>query len=298
MNLRLRWKVVVVSAIVLASSICVFHKGLTLGLDLKGGVQFVLRVNVEENDALGTGAQVTRDEIVAQARYAVDRRINELGVVEPLIAVQGTNRNELLIQLPGFTDVTRARTVLGTTARLDWKLVEAGPEIQRDSLLVNGVEPDGTEILTEQRGTASPEAGAPVRYYRVKRVADVSGRDIRHARTLLDDNNQAIVAFSLTPDGGRRFATLTTANVGRQLAIVLDGRIQSAPVIEDPITGGEGTIRGSFSLAEATDLALVLRSGALPVSMTYLGGQYVGPTLGQRSIQAGSTARSRSPSRR
>jgi len=287
MNLRLRWKVVVVSAIVLASSICVFHKGLTLGLDLKGGVQFVLRVNVEENDALGTGAQVTRDEIVAQARYAVDRRINELGVVEPLIAVQGTNRNELLIQLPGFTDVTRARTVLGTTARLDWKLVEAGPEIQRDSLLVNGVEPDGTEILTEQRGTASPEAGAPVRYYRVKRVADVSGRDIRHARTLLDDNNQAIVAFSLTPDGGRRFATLTTANVGRQLAIVLDGRIQSAPVIEDPITGGEGTIRGSFSLAEATDLALVLRSGALPVSMTYLGGQYVGPTLGQRSIQAG-----------
>jgi SecD/SecF fusion protein len=300
MNLKLRWKVIVVLAIVFGSSICAWYpvladrvglsgprlllqNRLMLGLDLKGGVQFVLRVNVDE--ALRADAHVTRDEIVAQARQAVDRRVNELGVVEPLIAVQGGNRDELLVQLPGFTDVTRARTVLGTTARLDWKLVEAGPETRRDALLANGIEPEGTEIL-EGRGSISREAGASTLYYRLRREADVGGRDIRSARAGRDDRGP-IVAFSLTEDGGRRFAALTTANVGRQLAIVLDGRVQSAPVIENAITAGEGTIRGGFSPREAGDLALVLRSGALPVSMTYLGGQYVGPTLGLQSIRAG-----------
>ena len=159
---KLRWKVALVLAVIFASSIFAWYppladvaglsgpkalmaKRLTLGLDLKGGVQFALRVNV--NEALRADADVTRDEIVAQARQAVDRRINELGVSEPLIAVQGANRDELLIQLPGFADVTRARNVLGTTALLEWKLVDAGPAASRDSLLANGVQPAGTEIL-------------------------------------------------------------------------------------------------------------------------------------------------------
>ncbi len=159
---KLRWKVALVLVVIFASSICAWYppladlagwsgprvlmsKRLTLGLDLKGGVQFALRVNVDE--ALRADADVTRDEIVAQARQAVDRRINELGVSEPLIAVQGANRDELLVQLPGFADVTRARNVLGTTALLEWKLVEAGPAASRDALLVNGIQPAGTEIL-------------------------------------------------------------------------------------------------------------------------------------------------------
>ena len=267
----------------LSSPQFLLQKRLVLGLDLKGGVQFVLRVNVAE--ALDRGAQATREEIVAQARQAVEKRVNALGVVEPLIAVQGANRDQLLVQLPGFTDVTRARTVLGTTARLEWKLVESGPSATREALLRNGAEPEGTEVLT-RADVVALNAGTAESFYLVRRAAEVTGSDIRNARAMQDDNGQPTVAFSLTADGGRRFAALTAANIGRQVAIVLDGQVQSAPVIETAITGGEGTIRG-YSLAEARDLALVLRAGALPVSMTYLGGQYVGPTLGLQSIQAG-----------
>ena len=263
MNRQLRWRAVAVLAVIFVASIFVWYplladrlgltgpgfllqKRLTLGLDLQGGVEFTLRVNTEEALAAGSGA--IRDEIVEQAKHAVDRRINELGVVEPWIAVQGANRDEILVQLPGFTDVARARSVLGTTARLEWKLVDA-----------DGLRP----------------------------AVELSGRDIRQARAIVDNNGMPAVAFSLTPDGGRRFADLTARHVGRQLAIVLDGRIQSAPVIQDAIVGGEGTIQGTFTPQEAGDLALVLRSGALPVSMTYLSGQYVGPTLGAQSVHAG-----------
>jgi SecD/SecF fusion protein len=298
---KLRWKVALVLALIFVSSIWAWYppladrigvsgprfliqKRLMLGLDLKGGVQFQLRVNVEE--ALRAGADVTRDEIVEQARHAVDRRINELGVVEPLIAVQGANRDELIVQLPGFADVTRARSVLGTTALLEWKLLDAGPAATREALLAGGAVPAGTEIV----GTAPAhgEAGGETkRYYRLHSTVEVSGRDIRGASATQDANGLPAVGFSLTPEGGRRFAEVTRANTGRQLAIVLDGRLQSAPVIEGPITLGQGVIQGSFTSREANDLALVLRSGALPVSMTYLGGEYVGPTLGLSSIQGG-----------
>jgi len=301
MNLSLRWRVAFVLAVIFGSSIFAWYppladfaglsgpgflleKRLTLGLDLRGGVQFVLRVNVDE--ALGANAQVTRDEIVLQAKQAVDRRINELGVLEPVILVQGANRDEILVQLPGFTDVARARAVLGTTARLEWRLVDAGPEARRDMLLVNGVEPAGTEVLETTR-EPDQNAGGTTLYYRVRRAVEVSGREIRHAQVTRDDYGLPAVGFTLTPDGGRRFGELTSANVGRQLAIVLDGRVQSAPVIESAIGGGAGTIGGNFSLRDASDLAIVLRAGALPVSLTHLGGQYVGPTLGQQSIQAG-----------
>jgi SecD/SecF fusion protein len=298
---KLRWKVALVLALIFVSSIWAWYplladrvgvsgprflmqKRLTLGLDLKGGVQFQLRVNVEE--ALRAGADVTRDEIVEQARQAVDRRINELGVVEPLIAVQGANRDELIVQLPGFADVTRARSVLGTTALLEWKLVDAGPAATRESLLAGGAMPAGTEIV--ETAQAHGEAGGDTkRYYRLHSTVEISGGDIRGASATQDGNGLPAVGFSLTPEGGRRFAEVTRANAGRQLAIVLDGRIQSAPVIEGAITLGQGVIQGSFTSREANDLALVLRSGALPVSMTYLDGEYVGPTLGLSSIQGG-----------
>ena len=301
---KLRWKVALVLAVIFVSSIWAWYppladragvsgprflmqKRLALGLDLKGGVQFQLRVNVDE--ALRAGADVTRDEIVEQAKQAVDRRINELGVVEPLIAVQGANRDELLVQLPGFADVTRARSVLGTTALLEWKLVDAGPAATREALLANGAVPPGTEIVETAPGHEEA-GGEPKLYYRLHSAVEVSGRDIRRASATQDANGLPAVGFSLTPEGGRRFAELTRANTGRQLAIVLDGRVQSAPVIESAITEGQGVIQGSFTSREANDLALVLRSGALPVSMTYLGGEYVGPTLGLSSIQGGVAA--------
>jgi preprotein translocase SecF subunit len=265
MNRNVRWKLVVLLVVVIGTSAVAWvpplaerlgiatsgfmaERRLRLGLDLRGGVQFVLRVNADE--ALSVDSASTRDDVVAQAREAVDRRINALGVVEPAIAVQGSRRDELLIQLPGFTDVERARAIVGATARLEWRLVDAESQA----------------------------------------AAAVSGRDIRRAWVTYDDLGQPAVGFSLTPDGGRRFAELTAKNIGRQLAIVLDDNVQSSPVIQDAITGGEGVIRGGFSLAEAADLALLLRAGALPVSLTFLGGEYVGPTLGASAVEAGVVA--------
>jgi SecD/SecF fusion protein len=270
MNRKLRWKLVVIFAVVIGTSAFAWfpplaehlelsaprfltEKRLLLGLDLKGGVQFVLRVNADEALARAGADEhpaVTRDSIVAQAKEAVDRRINALGVVEPVIAVQGERRDEILVQLPGFTDVERARAILGATARLEWRLLDDGP----------------------------PTAPA------------VTGGDIRLARVTQDEFGQPAVGFSLTRDGARRFADLTSANIGRQVAILLDDRVQSAPVIETAITGGEGIIRGGFSMQEAADLALLLQAGALPASMTFLGGGYVGSTLGASAVKAGLAA--------
>ncbi len=221
------------------------ERRLSLGLDLTGGVQFVLRVNTQE--AVGLDPSQTRDDVVAQTREAVGRRINALGVLEPVIAVQGEQRDEILIQLPGVTDVERARAILGQTARLEWRLVEDG-----------------------EPGTVA-----------------VSGRDVRRARATRDDFGLPAVGFSLTPDGARRFGDVTAQNIGKPLAIVIDDQVQSAPIIEGAITGGEGIIRGGFSIEEATNLALLLQAGALPVSMTFLGGEYVGPTLGASAGHAG-----------
>ena len=262
---NLRWKLIVILVIVIGTSAFAWvpplanrlglplpefmaERRLSLGLDLKGGVQFVLRVNAQE--ALDVAPSQTRDDVVAQAREAVDRRINALGVLEPVIAVQGEQRDEILIQLPGFTDVARARAILGQTARLEWRLVE--------------------------QGVPGPVA--------------VSGRDVRRARVTRDDFGVPAVGFSLAPDGARRFAEVTSQNIGKPLAIVLDGQVQSAPIIEGPIPGGEGIIRGGFSVEEAANLALLLQAGALPVSMTILGGEYVGPTLGASSGHAGFVA--------
>ena len=182
---NLRWKLVVILALVIGTSAFAWgpplanrlglplpefmaERRLSLGLDLTGGVQFVLRVNARE--ALGVDPSQTRDDVVAQAREAVDRRINALGVLEPVIAVQGEQRDEILIQLPGFTDVERARTILGQTARLEWRLVEDG--------------------------VPGPVA--------------VSGRDVRRARVTRDDFGGPAVGFSLTSDGARRFGEVTS----------------------------------------------------------------------------------------
>jgi protein-export membrane protein SecD/preprotein translocase SecF subunit len=227
-----------------------------------------------------------RADTVAQARHAVERRVNELGVAEPLIAIQGAAGDEILVQMPGIGDMDRAREILGATALLEWKLVEHGPAPTREALLslTGGFVPPGTEIAAGVDEAAADDAAS---YYLVRRVAGITGRDIRHARPIRDENSQPAVAFSLTREGARRFGQLTGEHVGRHLAIILDGRVQSAPQIEHRIGGGEGHIRGRFTPEQAEDLSLVLRAGALPASMTYLGGGFVGPSLGSASIRAG-----------
>jgi protein-export membrane protein SecD/preprotein translocase SecF subunit len=230
-----------------------------------------------------------RTDTVAHARETIVRRVDELGVAEPVIAVQGAGADQILVQLPGVVDIERARGILGATALLEWKLVVRGPAETRNALLsaTGGVIPADTEVAIGAEGTATTGGHEE---YLVRRVADITGRDLRNARAILDENGRPAVAFSLTRDGADRFARLTGDHVGRHLAIILDGRVQSAPQIEDRIAGGEGYIRGQFTQQEAADLSLVLRAGALPASMTYLGGQYVGPSLGSAAVQSGVVA--------
>jgi preprotein translocase subunit SecD len=230
-------------------------------------------------------AQVqTREEAVRQAIDTVERRVNELGVSEPTVAPYGAAQNQILVQLPGVTDITRAKNIIGQTAILELKLVEAGPTSDQATLLqpYGGQLPADMQVVT---GTAEAP-GAPLSYYLVRKVPVITGRDLRNAKPTLDEYNKPAVSFSLNSDGQKKFGAATSANIGRSLAIVLDNRVMSAPRIDSAIYG-DGRIYGSFTQQQASDLALVLRSGALPASLTYLEQREVGPTLGLDSIRAG-----------
>jgi preprotein translocase subunit SecD len=231
-----------------------------------------------------------REEAVTQALQTIERRVNELGVAEPIVARQGND--QLIVQLPGVTDVQRAKDIIRSTAILELKLVEQGPFASQEAAMeaVNKNLPPDRMIVSGAADLAATGGGTPTtQYYIVRRVPAVSGRDLRNARPTLDENNLPAVSFSLNSEGARKFGDFTQANVGRQLAIILDNRVFSAPTIESRIAG-EGRITGSFTNQEAQDLSLILRSGALPASMDYLEERTVGPTLGADSIRAGVTA--------
>jgi preprotein translocase subunit SecD len=224
-----------------------------------------------------------RDEAVVQARETLERRVNELGVTEPSISQQGTD--QLLVQLPGVTDVERAKAIMGSPGLLELKIVERQASTRED-LLVNGQVPSGMEIVPGAGGTGN---AATTTFYLVRKVAAVTGRDLRNARPSLDENNQPAVSFTLSNEGGRKFGNVTGENIGRQLAIILDGRVQSAPSINGRITT-DGRITGSFTNEEVNNLSLILRSGALPAKLDYLSERTIGPSLGADSIRSGTTA--------
>ena len=245
-----------------------------------GVYTFAMRPNI---------ANQLREDSVNQALQTIDRRVNELGVAEPIIA-RHTEDDQILVQLPGVTDVARAKEIIKSTAQLELKLVEQGPfsdEAQARQSYGNNVPPD----LQVMPGNSERVPGATqgTVYYVVRRVPAVTGRDLRNARPSLDSNSRPAVSFSLNSDGATRFGNFTAANINRQLAIVLDNRVYSAPNINSRIDA-EGIIEGSFTNQEAGDLALVLRSGALPATLDYLEERTVGPTLGAESIRSGVTA--------
>lgn len=225
-----------------------------------------------------------REEAVVQARETIERRVNELGVSEPSIAQQGANNDQILVQLPGVTDVNRAKEIIRSTGLLELKIVERGPESTRDAFLVNGQEPAGMEIVPGA-GTPGDTSGATV-YYLVRRAAAVTGRDLRSARPAPDENNRPAVSFTLNSEGAQKFGKVTGDNIGRSLAIILDGRVQSAPRIDGRITT-DGRISGSFTQEEVANLSLILRSGSLPATLSYLQERTIGPSLGADSIRSG-----------
>ena len=239
-----------------------------------GAYEFTMKPNIEKD---------MRDQTVVQARETIDRRVNELGVTEPNISTYGAANDQILVQLPGVTDVNRAKEIIRSTAQLQLKLVESGPAPTQEALLQShgGQLPQDMEVVSGPAGD-----GAGTIYYLVKKVAAVTGTDLRGANPTIDENNRPAVRFTLTSEGARKFGKVTGENIGRTLAIILDNRVFSAPRIDGRITD-DGRIYGSFTTQEVNDLSLVLRSGALPASMSYLEERVIGPTLGADSVRSG-----------
>ena len=354
---NLRWKVLTIVG-VLALSIYSFYppaQKVRLGLDLKGGVQLVLRVQTD--DALKLEVQTTADRLMEQAKNAnipgltmtvngatsftingiqsqqdgafrnlltevdvnydrnssagsytftlkpnvvvqlredtvnqalqtIERRVNELGVAEPVVA-RHTAADQIIVQLPGVSEVARAKEIIRSTAQLELTLVEQGPfgdENAAKAAMGGNVPPD-MRIMPGNM-SAAPGQPASTGYYILRRVPAVTGRDLRNARPSLDENNRPAVSFSLNQDGARKFGQFTSTNIGRMLAVVLDNRVAEAATIQSRIDD-EGRITGNFTTQNAQDLSLVLRSGALPANLTYLEERLVGPSLGADSVRAG-----------
>lgn len=220
----------------------------------------------------------------------IERRINALGLTEPTIQRRGRNANEILVQLPGEADPSRARAVIQAGGQLELRLVvDPNPYPSQAAALAahGGILPSDTELVPGRaEGRTAPETGEV--WYLLSRSPVVTGRDLRSATEVRSSNNpgQWQVNFTLSPDAARRFGPFTEQNIGRQMAIVLEHRVYSAPVIHGRIDDN-GMIEGNFSQETAHDLALVLRAGALPASVKYLEERTVGPSLGADSIRHG-----------
>ena len=225
-----------------------------------------------------------KDRTVKEAIRTLERRVNQLGVNESVIAAYGNRGDQILVQLPGITDPEAAKRVIKQTAQLTLKLVEGEPASTKEILLqaTGGKVPDNMEVV----GGQGEEAGQP-HFYLVRREAVITGRDLKNARAGIDpQTNAPDIQFSLNPQGAEKFKRETGRNVGRRLAIILDGSVASAPTIHSQISDS-GVITGRFSTAEADELAKVLRAGALPATLKYLQELTVGPSLGKDSIRAG-----------
>jgi protein-export membrane protein SecD len=214
---------------------------------------------------------------VLQSIEIVRRRIDESGVLDPQITQQGDNR--IVVQLPGIGDPQRIKDLLGKTAHMTFRLVDETANANAPG----AVPPPGDEFL--------PMQDDPKQKIGVRKRVDVDGGDLTDARAgTSPQTGEWVVNFTFNSLGARRFADITRTNVGHRFAIVLDDKVISAPVIREPITGGRGQISGNFTAASASDLAVLLRAGALPAPLTVVEQRSVGPELGADSIRAGAIA--------
>ena len=358
MNRNVIWKIVLILAVLMVFTVAIIPtknnpEPIKRGLDLKGGIQLVMQVNVNEAARLEvdqamnslkaqakaqnlptpttrrvddltfvaspampeyekigadflpsfeatragnelrfrfkpTALKSLQRDTVEQAKEAIDRRVNALGVTEPVIVPEGEDR--ISIQLPGVDDPARVKDIIKTTAQLQFRMVEGngGPSAQAVWNTLSPAQRNEVDILPSNREDDMGRV-VGVEYLPVSKTVPVSGRDLKTARVQKGRIGEPVIGFSLTPEGAPKFGELTGANVGRRLAIVLDNRVVSAPNIHSQITD-EGVIEGSFTQQQAGDLALILRSGSLPASLTTLEERTVGPSLGRDSIRQGVTA--------
>ncbi|WP_372604963.1 protein translocase subunit SecD [Actibacterium sp.] len=231
------------------------------------GADLIVRLSEAER-------QATDDRTIAQSLEIIRRRVDEVGTREPTIQRQGTDR--ILIQVPGIGSASELKALIGTTARLTFhpvvgRTTDATQNPGPRNLLLPSMDEDGT-------------------YYIVEKTPVVSGEDLNDAQPGFNQNSQPVVNFRFNPTGARKFGDYTVENVGSPFGIVLDDEVVSAPVIREAIRGGSGQISGNFTVEEATNLAILLRAGALPAKLTFLEERTIGPELGADSIAAGKIA--------
>ena len=231
----------------------------------------ILTVTLSEAEKLATD-----NRTMQQSLEIIRRRVDEAGTREPTIQRQGDRR--ILIQVPGIGSASELKDLIGTTAKLGFH-----PVVTRTSNPNERV--SGRQILVPS--IDPQEQGS---FYILEQTPVVSGEDLANAQPAFDQNGQPSVTFRFDSSGGRKFGRFTSENVGAPFAIVLDNEVISAPVIREAILGGSGQISGSFTVQESTNLAVLLRAGALPAKMTFLEERTVGPELGQDSIDAGKIA--------
>ncbi|WP_088310249.1 protein translocase subunit SecD [Novosphingobium sp. B 225] len=256
---------------------------LTSGAQLTGQRDWDLQV-LDGNRVVMTpteaGVRQAINQAMDTATEVVRKRIDALGTREPTIIRQGADR--IVVQVPGLKDPTALKNLLGQTAKLEFKLVD---QAALPSELAQGIVPPGDELVPYADAT---KGTAPIA---VKRLGGIKGDSLTNAQASNDDRtNAAVVNITFDQQGGAKFARLTTENVGKPFAIILDGKVLSAPVIEEPILGGTARISGSFNTESANQLAIALRSGALPVDLKVVEERSVGPDLGADSIRKGMIA--------
>lgn len=267
-----RWRVPVALGVVALACWFAFplRQRISLGLDLQGGMHLLLRVETSE-----LSPEMRSKDITGVAVEILRNRIDQFGVREPLIQRQGTDH--ILVQLPGITDRERALKLIGQTAQLKFQLVSDSQRLIEQAL--DGHVPTGYALLEDADG--SPLL--------LETEGTLTGDILADAGVDAGELGLPEVSFQMTREGARAFGRLTGANINRRLAIVLDGKVQSAPVIQSRITDA-GRITGRFTREEAHDLKIVLRAGALPAPIRIEEERTVGPTLGQDSIRSGLTA--------
>lgn len=274
MRKGLKWRAVIIIIVTGISLFLMFplNKKIKLGLDLQGGMYLVLEVDTAKlpsgskpSDAVDTALEVLRN------------RIDKFGVAEPIVQRQGEDR--IVIQLPGLTDPQRAKKLIGSTALLEFRLVDN----ERLDDAEGGKIPKGYEILEDDEG----------KKYLLKKEPELTGSSLVNAWVDTSQGGimtQQVVSLEFNREGARKFARVTGAHVGENLAIVLDGKVRSAPVIRSRIDGGRAQIEGNFTPEEAHDLKIILQAGSLPAPIKIIEEHTVGPSLGQDSIRKGVTA--------
>lgn len=278
MKKNIKQRILIIIGVITASLFCTFpaEKHINLGLDLKGGMHLVLKVDTEklDNDA--------KSDAVARAIEILRNRIDSIGTGETVLQQQG--KDEILVQLPGITDRDKAIAMIGTTAQLEFRLVNDNPTQLKDALAGNI--PEGYVLKEVEKPGDDPE---PIL---VENTVALSGELVENAFVDYDSQGfgQPHISLKFKTVGAKKFGKLTSDNVNKRLAILLDGKALSAPNITEPILGGNAKISGQFSYEEASIISLALRSGALPAPMHIEEERTIGPLLGRDSINSGINA--------